>query len=50
MGESLNFESGGEDYNTAVSLLTVGYMIMQLPSNMLLTRKRVGSSINITCF
>jgi hypothetical protein len=39
MGESLNFEPGGEDYNTAVSLLTVGYMIMQLPSNMLLTRK-----------
>ncbi|EGP88612.1 uncharacterized protein MYCGRDRAFT_38718 [Zymoseptoria tritici IPO323] len=42
MGESLNFESGGEDYNTAVSLLTVGYMIMQLPSNMLLTRVRPG--------
>ncbi|KAF9886790.1 hypothetical protein FE257_011167 [Aspergillus nanangensis] len=28
----------GAEYNTAVSILNVGYMIMQIPSNMLLTR------------
>ncbi|KAF0327794.1 allantoate permease [Colletotrichum asianum] len=30
----------GENFNTAVSILNVGYMLMQLPSNMLLTRVR----------
>jgi hypothetical protein len=31
---------GGTDFNTAVSVLTVGYVLMQIPSNMLLTRVR----------
>ncbi|KAF0318944.1 major facilitator superfamily transporter [Colletotrichum asianum] len=30
----------GEEFSTTVSLLNVGYMIMQIPSNMLLTRVR----------
>lgn len=30
----------GTDFNTAVSILNVGYMLMQLPSNMLLTKVR----------
>jgi len=30
----------GDQFNTAVSLLNVGYIIMQLPSNMILTRVR----------
>ncbi|KAL6808132.1 MFS general substrate transporter [Trichoderma camerunense] len=30
----------GADFNTAVSVLTVGYVLMQIPSNMLLTRVR----------
>ncbi|KAJ9650163.1 hypothetical protein H2198_010525 [Neophaeococcomyces mojaviensis] len=30
----------GSQFNTAVSILNVGYMLMQLPSNMLLTRVR----------
>ncbi|KFY63800.1 hypothetical protein V496_03684 [Pseudogymnoascus sp. VKM F-4515 (FW-2607)] len=30
----------GDQFNTAVSILNVGYMIMQLPSNMILTRVR----------
>lgn len=38
--EDLNM--GPEDYNIAVSVLTVGYMLAQLPSNMLLTRVRPG--------
>ncbi|KAI5358031.1 Putative major facilitator superfamily, MFS transporter superfamily [Septoria linicola] len=33
---------GPEDYNIAVSVLTVGYMLAQLPSNLLLTRVRPG--------
>ncbi|KAK6064274.1 major facilitator superfamily transporter [Seiridium cupressi] len=32
----------GDDFNTAVSILTVGYVLMQIPSNMLLTRVRPG--------
>ena len=28
----------GDNFNTAVSVLTVGYVLMQIPSNMLLTR------------
>ncbi|KAL6710771.1 hypothetical protein ACN47E_007828 [Coniothyrium glycines] len=31
---------GETDYSTAVALLTVGYMLAQLPSNMLITRVR----------
>ncbi|KAF6836601.1 major facilitator superfamily transporter [Colletotrichum plurivorum] len=31
---------GDTDYSTAVALLTVGYMLAQLPSNMLITRVR----------
>ncbi|KAF9880197.1 major facilitator superfamily transporter [Colletotrichum karsti] len=30
----------GNNFNTAVSILNVGYMLMQVPSNMLLTRVR----------
>ncbi|QYS99412.1 MFS domain-containing protein [Trichoderma simmonsii] len=30
----------GDDFNTAVSILNVGYMLAQLPSNMLITRIR----------
>lgn len=29
-----------ENFNTAVSILTVGYVLMQIPSNMLITRVR----------
>jgi len=39
-----NFEKDlglkGSEFNTAVSILNVGYMVMQLPSNMILTRVR----------
>ncbi|ETN45871.1 uncharacterized protein HMPREF1541_00052 [Cyphellophora europaea CBS 101466] len=34
--EDLNLQDG--DYQTAVAVLTVGYMLAQLPSNMLITR------------
>ncbi|KAF4908277.1 putative transporter [Colletotrichum viniferum] len=30
----------GNQFNVAVSILNIGYMLMQLPSNMLLTRTR----------
>ncbi|KAH6707799.1 major facilitator superfamily domain-containing protein [Leptodontidium sp. MPI-SDFR-AT-0119] len=30
----------GDQFNTAISILNVGYMLMQLPSNMILTRVR----------
>ncbi|GAB7336603.1 hypothetical protein MBLNU13_g09856t2 [Cladosporium sp. NU13] len=30
----------GDQFNTAVSILNVGYMLMQLPSNMIITRVR----------
>ena len=30
----------GTDFNTAVSILFVGYVLMQIPSNMLITRIR----------
>ncbi|CAG8007548.1 unnamed protein product [Penicillium salamii] len=30
----------GDDYNTAISVLNAGYMVMQIPSNMILTRVR----------
>jgi MFS family permease len=38
----VNLGLTSQGYNTAVALLTVGYMIGQLPSNMLLTRVRPG--------
>lgn len=36
--QDLNLKDG--DYQTAVAILTVGYMLAQLPSNMLITRVR----------
>lgn len=39
---------GGDDYNTAVAVLTVGYMLAQLPSNMLLTRVRPSVYLPVT--
>ncbi|KAF2008505.1 MFS general substrate transporter [Aaosphaeria arxii CBS 175.79] len=36
--ETLNL--GNTDYSTAVAVLTIGYMLAQLPSNMLITRVR----------
>lgn len=38
----------GADFSTAVSVLTVGYMLAQVPSNMLLTRVRPGMYIPAT--
>lgn len=38
LNEDLNLKDG--DYQTAVAILTVGYMLAQLPSNMLITRVR----------
>ncbi|KAF4775190.1 hypothetical protein HER10_EVM0007645 [Colletotrichum scovillei] len=32
----------GNQFNVAVSILNIGYMVMQLPSNMLITRTRPG--------
>ena len=32
----------GDDFNSAISVLTAGYMIGQIPSNMILTRIRPG--------
>lgn len=45
LDEDLNL--GEDDFNTALSLLTVGYMLAQLPSNLLLTRVR--PSIYLPC-
>lgn len=36
----------GDNFNTAVSILTVGYVLMQIPSNMLLTRVRPSSYLS----
>ncbi|EJT71142.1 hypothetical protein GGTG_10402 [Gaeumannomyces tritici R3-111a-1] len=44
--EDLNL--GGDDYNNAVAVLTIGYMLAQLPSNMLLTRVRPGIYLPVT--
>lgn len=38
----------GDDYNNAVAVLTIGYMLFQLPSNMLLTRVRPGLYLPLT--
>jgi hypothetical protein len=46
LDEDLNLT--GADYSTAVSVLTVGYMLAQVPSNMLLTRVRPSMYIPAT--
>ncbi|KAJ4267261.1 hypothetical protein NW762_003365 [Fusarium torreyae] len=38
----------GDDFNTALAILNVGYILMQIPSNMILTRVR--PSIYIPCW
>lgn len=38
----------GTDYNLATSILFVGYLLMQLPSNLLLTRVRPSLFLGIT--
>ncbi|KAL2784945.1 major facilitator superfamily domain-containing protein [Aspergillus keveii] len=43
--EDLNLH--GSQYNTAISILNVGYMLMQLPSNMIITRVRPSIYIAI---
>jgi len=35
----------GKQYNTAISILYVGYLFMQIPSNMLLSSRKVRPSI-----
>jgi MFS family permease len=37
----------GTDFNTAVSILTVGYVLMQIPSNMFLTRVRPSVYLSV---
>lgn len=37
----------GTDYNLATSILFVGYLLMQLPSNLLLTRIRPSRLLGI---
>ena len=32
----------GNDFNVAVSILVVGYVVMQIPSNMLITKVKPG--------
>ncbi|EXJ68578.1 uncharacterized protein A1O5_08372 [Cladophialophora psammophila CBS 110553] len=39
----------GSEYNTCISILFVGYLLMQLPSNMLMASKRVRPSIYMGC-
>lgn len=46
LDEALNL--GEDDFTTAVALLTVGYMLAQLPSNLLLTRVRPSMYLPIT--
>lgn len=46
--EDLNLKDG--DYQTAVAVLTVGYMLAQLPSNMLITRVRPNVYLSIAAF
>ena len=40
----------GTDFNLATSILFVGYILMQLPSNLLITRVRPGSYIGVVMF
>ncbi|CAJ2504960.1 Uu.00g123540.m01.CDS01 [Anthostomella pinea] len=40
----------GNDFNVAVSVLTVGYVLMQVPSNMLLTRVRPSIYLAVVMF
>jgi hypothetical protein len=37
----------GTDYNLATSILFVGYLLMQLPSNLLLTRIRPSRFLGV---
>ncbi|KAG5660381.1 hypothetical protein KAF25_002987 [Fusarium avenaceum] len=46
--EDLNLKDG--DYQTAVAILTVGYMCAQLPSNMLITRVRPSIFLPVAAF
>ncbi|KAJ9426102.1 major facilitator superfamily domain-containing protein [Fusarium oxysporum] len=46
--EDLNLGEG--DYQTAVAVLTVGYMLAQLPSNMLITRVRPSIFLPVAAF
>ncbi|KAH7398819.1 major facilitator superfamily domain-containing protein [Phaeosphaeria sp. MPI-PUGE-AT-0046c] len=41
---------GNTDYSTAVALLTIGYMLAQLPSNMLITRVRPAVYLPLCAF
>ncbi|KAI1338478.1 major facilitator superfamily domain-containing protein [Xylariaceae sp. FL0016] len=49
-----NFEDNlgmkDDDFNVAVSILTVGYILMQVPSNMLLTRLRPSIYLSVVMF
>lgn len=38
------------DFNTAVSILVVGYVLMQIPSNMILTRVRPSIYLAVVMF
>lgn len=38
--EDLGMDPNGTEFNTAISILFVGYILMQLPSNLLLSRVR----------
>lgn len=40
----------GENFNTAVSILNVGYILMQVPSNMLLTRVQPSAYLSVVMF
>ncbi|KAJ9608454.1 hypothetical protein H2200_007442 [Cladophialophora chaetospira] len=39
----------GSQYNTCISILFVGYLLMQIPSNMLMSSKKVRPSIYMCC-
>ncbi|OQV04535.1 hypothetical protein CLAIMM_09398 [Cladophialophora immunda] len=39
----------GSQYNTCISILFVGYLLMQLPSNMLMASKKIRPSIYMGC-
>jgi len=39
----------GTQYNTAISILYVGYLFMQIPSNMLLSSRKIRPSIYMAC-
>jgi MFS family permease len=39
----------GSEYNTCISILYVGYLFAQIPSNMILSSKKVRPSIYMGC-